>query len=57
MDKNKNEVVSDSYVSIDLWDPPTESTYYDRKMDLQGVVPGSSIEEAKNIYERKYERK
>lgn len=40
--------------SISLWDPPDESTFYDPKMDLQGEVPGCSMKEAKDAFERKY---
>lgn len=54
MDKDKSNVYSSNYLSISLWDPPEESTYYDRKMDFQGKVPGSSLEEAKKNYEREY---
>ena len=54
MDKDKSNVFSSNYLSISLWEPPEESTYYDRRMDLQGEVPGSSIEEAKKTYARKY---
>lgn len=40
--------------SVRLWEQPEESTYYDRKMDLQGEVPGCSMEEARDDFERKY---
>lgn len=43
------------YVGIPLWEQEdNKSTYYDRKLDTQGVVPGHSMEEAKKIYEEKY---
>ena len=54
MDKDKSNVSSSNYLNISLWEPPEESTYYDRKMDLQGEVPGASLEEAKKTYKRKY---
>lgn len=40
--------------NIKLWDEPKESTFYDREMDLQGEVPGVSMEEAKIAFEDKY---
>lgn len=52
MDKEKYNVFASE--SISLWDPPEESTYYDRKMDLQGEVPGCSMEEARDAFKRKY---
>lgn len=54
MDKVDSNVFSNNQTSISLWEQPEESTYYDRKMDLQGEVPGGSIEEAKNAFDHNY---
>ena len=44
-----------SYESISLWEQDNdESTYYDRRLDLQGEVPGCSLDEAKKAFEEKY---
>lgn len=41
--------------SISLWEQEDdESTYYDRRLDLQGEVPGCSLDEAKKAFEEKY---
>ena len=50
----KDNSVSTKFQNITLWDSPEESTYYDRQTDLQGEVPGASLEEAKEAYEKKY---
>ena len=43
------------YESISLWEQEDdESTYYDRRLDLQGEVPGGSLDEAKKAFEEKY---
>lgn len=54
MDKDNSTVLLSNQSSISLWDPPEESTYYDKKMDLQGEVPGCSMEEAKIAFKQKY---
>ena len=46
---------AEGYMSISLWElHDDESTYYDRRLDLQGEVPGCSLEEAKKAFEEKY---
>lgn len=46
---------AEGYVSIPLWEQEdNKSTYYDRRLDLQGRVPGHSLEEAKRAYEKEY---
>lgn len=46
---------TEGYMSISLWDQDDdESTYYDRRLDLQGEVPGCSLKEAKKAFEEKY---
>lgn len=43
------------YEGTSLWEQDNdESTYYDRKLDLQGEVPGCSLEEAQKAFEEKY---
>lgn len=45
----------EGYKNITLWDQEeNQSTYYDRKLDLQGEVPGRSLEEAKTAFQKKY---
>lgn len=51
---NKERVNVFPSESLKLWDPPEESMYYDIKMDLQGEVPGCSLEEARKAFENKY---
>ncbi len=54
---NDNSNIFSNQSGISLWDPPEESTYYDRKMDLQGEVPTSgSMEEAKMLFKCKYRK-
>lgn len=46
---------AEGYDSISLWEQEDdESTYYNRKLDLQGEVPGCSLDEAKKAFEEKY---
>ena len=46
---------TEGYVNIPLWEQEdNQSTYYDRKLDLQGKVPGHSLEEAREAYKKKY---
>lgn len=58
MKKNTLSILSSNigeYVGISLWEQEdNKSTYYDRKLDTQGVVPGHTMEEAKKAYEQKY---
>ena len=45
----------EEYKNISLWEQEeNQSTYYDRKLDLQGEVPGRSLEEARAAFQRKY---
>lgn len=54
MDKHNSNIFQNNELGVSLWEQPEESTYYDRKMDLQGEVPGCSMEEANDAFERKY---
>lgn len=55
MDKDKSiSLWEEPAESISLWEEPEESTYYDRRVDLQGEVPGCSLKEARDAYEREY---
>lgn len=54
MDQNNSHEFQNNELNISLWDPPEASTYYDRKTDLQGEVPGCSMEQAKEAFKRQY---
>lgn len=44
-----------AYKNLPLWEQKdNDSTYYDRELDLQGEVPGRSLEEAKEAFRKKY---
>lgn len=46
---------AEGYESISLWEQEDdESTYYDLKLDLQGEVPGCSLDEAIKAFEEEY---
>lgn len=43
------------YVNKSIWDQePNKITYYDRKLDSQGTVPGPTLEEAEAAFEEEY---
>ncbi len=53
MEKKIN--TSENHFNIPLWEQkPNDSTYYDRELDQQGIVPGRSYEEAKAAFKKKY---
>lgn len=54
--KNNSKSESDNgYVSIKLWEQKENySTYYDRELDLQGRVPGHTLQEAKEAFNREF---
>ena len=54
MDKKNSNVSQSNELGINLWYQPEDSSYYDRKRDEQGEVPGRSMEQAKLAFERKY---
>lgn len=46
---------SGGYINRPIWkQEKNKSTYYDRKLDTQGVVPGPSLEEAIKAFEEEY---
>lgn len=46
----------DGYVNMSIWEQErNKSTYYDRKLDTQGVVPGLSYDQAVREFEKKYQ--
>lgn len=46
------------YVNVPIWEQERNmSTYYDRKLDTQGVVPGLSYEQTVKEFEEKYQIK
>lgn len=49
---------SGGYVNKHIWEQEkNKSTYYDRKLDMQGSVPGISMEETIKAFEDKYQIK
>lgn len=46
------------YVNTSIWEQENnKSTYYDRKLDTQGVVPGPSLEQIEKAFEEEYQIK
>lgn len=49
---------SGGYLNKHIWEQEkNKSTYYDRKLDMQGTVPGLSMEEAIRAFEEEYQVK
>lgn len=49
---------TEGYKDISLWEQEENlSTYYDRRLDLQGEVPGRSLKEAREAFRKKYGHK